>query len=75
AERTIVRRGDSAASAGVGVWGGAQKGATRVDIGPTADVTFRLGDTRGRVAADYRFRVAGDAAPASGPAVTLSAGF
>ena len=40
------------------------------DVGPTAAVTFRLGDARGRVAADYRFRVAGDAEPSSGPALT-----
>ena len=63
-------------AAGGGAWGGAQKGASRLDIGPTASVTFRLGEEGyGRLSADYRFRVAGDAAPASGPALTLSAGF
>jgi hypothetical protein len=75
AERRIAAIGDSELRAGAGVWGGAQKGAARLDVGPTATVSFRLGDTQGRVAADYRFRVAGDAAPASGPALTLSAGF
>jgi hypothetical protein len=35
-----------------------------------------LGDRAGaRLGVDWRFRVAGDAAPSSGPAVTLSAGF
>jgi hypothetical protein len=34
---------------------------------PTAAVLFRLGEGRGRIAADYRFRVAGDAEPRSGP--------
>ena len=29
----------------------------------------------GRAAVDWRFRVAGDADPGSGPALTLSAGF
>ena len=29
----------------------------------------------GWIAADYRFRVTGDAEPASGPALTVSAGF
>ena len=59
----------------MGAWGGAQDGASRLDIGPSAAVSFRLGEGRGRVAADYRIRVAGEAEPASGPALTLSAGF
>ena len=75
AERTVAWLGDTEVSAGAGVWGGAQKGAARLDLGPTAAVSFRVGETRGRVAADYRFRVAGDAEPRSGPALTLSAGF
>ena len=73
--RPLVRRGDAELTAGAGVWGGAQEDAARLDIGPTAAVSFRLAGVSGRVAADYRFRVAGDAAPASGPALTLSAGF
>jgi hypothetical protein len=75
AERTLARRGEAEISAGAGIWGGAQKGSARLDIGPTAAVSFRLGEARARVAADYRFRVAGDAEPSSGPALTLSAGF
>ena len=78
-ERPLARRGEAELSAGAGVWGGAQRDAARLDIGPTAAVSFRLGPrssgVRGRVAADYRFRVAGDAEPSSGPALTLSAGF
>ena len=74
-ERRLARRGEAELFAGAGVWGGAQKGSARLDIGPTAVVTFRLGDGRGRIAADYRFRVAGGAEPSSGPALTLSAGF
>lgn len=74
-ERPLARVGETEVSAGGGAWGGAQKGSARIDIGPTAAVTFRLGDARARVAADYRFRVAGDAEPSSGPALTLSAGF
>jgi hypothetical protein len=78
-ERALVRRGDAELTAGAGLWGGAQEDAARLDIGPTAAVSFRLGPkssgARGRIAADYRFRVAGDAEPSSGPALTLSAGF
>ena len=60
---------------GVAAWGGAQKGASRLDVGPSASLAFKLGDAPSRVAVDYRLRVAGAAAPASGPAVTFSAGF
>jgi hypothetical protein len=61
--------------AGGGVWGGAQKHAGRLDVGPSAAVSFRVGEAQSRVALDYRVRVAGDAAPKSGPALTISAGF
>ena len=67
--------GEDELRVGVGAWGGAQKQAARFDIGPTASVAFRLGEARARLAVDYRLQVAGHAAPASGPAVTFSAGF
>lgn len=75
AERRVVGIGKTELSAGGGIWGGAQRDAARVDVGPSAAVTFPLARGRGRVSADYRFRVGGDAAPSSGPALTLSAGF
>lgn len=75
-DRRIVRLGeDQALRAGLAAWGGAQKGAARLDIGPSATVDLDLGDVRSRLAVDYRLRVAGDAKPASGPAMTFSAGF
>jgi hypothetical protein len=74
-DRSVVRHDEFDLRAGGGAWGGAQRGSARLDVGPSASVTFDLGEARGRVAADYRFRVAGDARPASGPALTLSAGF
>ncbi|MGX7896671.1 hypothetical protein [Tsuneonella sp. HG222] len=76
-DRKILSPGMEGAElrAGLAAWGGAQKGAARLDIGPTASLGFRLGDARSRLAVDYRFRVAGEAEPKSGPAVTLSAGF
>lgn len=61
--------------AGGGAWGGAQKGASRLDIGPTAIVIADLGNNASlRLGAGWRFRIAGDAAPDSGPAISLSAG-
>jgi len=60
---------------GAGMWGGAQRGVSRIDVGPSAQLKFRLGGVNARASADYRFRVAGNARPSSGPALTLSAGF
>ncbi len=62
-------------AAGPGGWASLQTGAVtngRVDIGPTVWARLPLGL---ELSADRRFRVVGNAAPGSGPAVTLSAGF
>ncbi len=61
--------------AGPGVWGGAQKGAARLDVGPSASVNIRLGAVPARLAVDYRPRAAGDAESGSGAAFTLTTGF
>lgn len=59
-------------SAGVGAWGGAQPGLARFDVGPR--LSWRLG-TSMRVHADYRQRLLGQAAPGSGPVLTLVGNF
>jgi hypothetical protein len=59
-------------SAGLGVWGGAQPGVYRVDAGPR--VTMRVRNNI-RVHFDWRQRLAGNAAPGSGPAITLAGDF
>ena len=59
-------------SAGLGVWGGAQPGLYRVDAGPR--VTMRVRGTM-RVHFDWRQRLAGNAQPGSGPAITLAGDF
>lgn len=74
-ERRLVSAGRWQLRAGAGAWGGAQKGANRIDVGPTATLDVPLGPVSGRLAADWRFRIGGNAAPTSGPAITLSAGF
>jgi hypothetical protein len=74
-DRQLARLGNAELRAGGGAWGGAQKGAARLDIGPSATLAFKLGETNSRLSMDWRFRVAGDAAPKSGPALTISAGF
>lgn len=74
-ERPLLSAGRIELRAGAGGWGGAQEGARRLDLGPTVTLAVPLGPVGGRVSADWRFRVAGEAAPGSGPALTLSAGF
>jgi len=60
---------------GGGAWGGAQPGVSRLDLGPHAGFRLPVGRATIRAAAEWRFRVAGDATPGSGPALTISAGF
>ena len=60
---------------GAGVWAGAQDGASRLDVGPQVSLTVPLAQGRARLSAEYRLRVAGNAEPADGFALTLSAGF
>lgn len=58
--------------AGLGVWGGAQPGLYRLDAGPR--VTLRIRNNL-RVHLDWRQRLAGNARPGSGPALTLAGNF
>ncbi|MCP5396271.1 MAG: hypothetical protein H6918_06005 [Sphingomonadaceae bacterium] len=61
--------------AGAGAWGGAQKGAARLDIGPSASIGLPLGQHPARLSMDYRMRVGGDAQPEDGIAITLFSNF
>lgn len=74
-DRPVARLGGGELRAGLGAWGGAQRGASRLDLGPSATLDFAIGSGQGRISADWRLRAAGNAAPVSGPAITLSAGF
>ena len=70
-------------TAGPGVWGSiqvAQTTASRVDVGAGVTVTTPVSVTAKTpvgvaIGADWRWRVAGNAAPGSGPVVTVSAAF
>ena len=55
--------------------GGAQRGAARVDIGPSAGLVVPVGASAVRVTLDWRQRIAGDAAPGSGPALSIGSDF
>ena len=59
-------------SAGFGLWGGAQPGLYRVDAGPR--ITMRVRKNV-KLHFDWRQRIAGNARPGSGPAITLSGDF
>lgn len=60
---------------GAGAWGAAQPGAARLDVGPSLSWRLPVPRSNLRLQADWRFRIAGDAAPGSGPALTLAADF
>lgn len=62
-------------SLGVGLWGDAQKGASRVDIGPELVAKTTLGILPIKVAAQWRFLALGNAQPSSGPALVLAVDF
>jgi hypothetical protein len=73
--REVARAGDARLEVGAGAWGAAQREAARLDIGPSAIATMPVGDSAIRLAIDWRERVAGDARPGSGPALSLGADF
>jgi len=60
---------------GGGAWGGAQRDASRLDIGPSMRLDFSVAEVPARLSIDYRERVAGNAAPRSGITATLSTRF
>lgn len=74
-ERVARRGAHTELRLGGGAWGGAQTGAGRLDVGPTATVAFRTARMGAHLSLDWRLRVAGHASPGSGPAITLAAGF
>ncbi|MDB5692599.1 MAG: hypothetical protein JWO81_1662 [Alphaproteobacteria bacterium] len=59
-------------SAGFGVWGDAQPGLYRIDAGPRVTIKVR---NNVRVHLDWRQKLAGNAQPGSGPALTLAGDF
>lgn len=60
---------------GGGAWAAAQPGVSRLDVGPRVSMRLPIAGTGVRVSADWRFRVAGEAAPSSGPALTVGTDF
>ncbi len=60
---------------GAGAWGGAQPGLARLDIGPQIVARVPVMGGTLRIAGEWRFRVAGNADPGSGPVLGIGADF
>lgn len=75
ADRPLFSVAGTTLRIGAGAWGGAQKGVSRLDAGPSASATVDIWGKPSRVSMDWRFRLSGQAMPKSGPALTISAGF
>jgi hypothetical protein len=63
------------AAFGIGSWGAVQRGVQRLDIGPTLVTSVPIGALQARIALDWRQRIAGNARPGSGIALTLGSDF
>lgn len=74
-EHPLARSGRFTLAAGAGLWGGAQPGAARLDIGPQLVARVPAGSSSVRIGAEWRERIAGNARPGSGPALSVGADF
>lgn len=75
ATRPLATLGPARLALGGGIWGAAQRDAQRLDVGPSATLEVPLAGQNFRLALDWRQRVAGDARPGSGLALTLGSDF
>jgi hypothetical protein len=73
--KNIASDGHAKLAVGAGAWAGGQSDIMRVDIGPSVRANLKAGATSLRLDASWRFRIAGNARPGDGPAVTLSTSF
>lgn len=73
--RPIASWGDTDLLLGAGLWGAAQPGLSRFDLGPRAEVRVPIARQRVRLGLEWRQRISGNARPGSGPTVTLGADF
>ena len=73
--RQVARRGKARLDVGIGTWGGAQRGAARLDVGPSLGLVVPVANHNLRLTADWRQRIAGNARPDSGPALSIGTNF
>jgi hypothetical protein len=74
-ETVAGHQGSGEIAIGAGLWGGAQPGLARLDIGPQVTVRLPLGSSHVRLGLEWRQRIAGEARPASGPAISAGLDF
>lgn len=74
-ERDAATLGAVKVAVGVGAWAGVQPGVSRLDVGPQIVARVPIARRTLRLSTEWRQRVAGQAAPASGPALTLGMDF
>lgn len=73
--RPVATIGRARIDLGAGAWGGAQRGAARLDIGPMVALAIPVAERALRLTLDWRQRIAGQAAPGSGPALSIGSDF
>ena len=71
----VIERAAMRFDLGLGLWGGVQRGAGRLDVGPSLALIVPAGERRLRFTLDWRQRVAGHASPGSGPALSVGTDF
>ncbi len=74
-QRAIAEIEGNKLAVGAGAWAGGQRDIHRLDLGPRASFDLPLGGVLTRIALDGRVRIAGNARPGSGAALTVSASF
>lgn len=74
-QRPVVELQQAKFAVGIGLWTGGQSNVSRIDVGPRADMRIPVGTGIARVTVDWRQKMAGNATPKSGLAVTVATGF
>lgn len=73
--RVVASVGPARLDLGGGAWGAAQRGVRRLDIGPTVGAAVPVAGAALRLTLDWRERLAGNARPGSGPALSIGTDF
>jgi len=73
--RPVLNVGGTKVDLGLGGWGGAQRGARRLDLGPSLGLRIPVAGQSIRTSLDWRQRVAGNARPGSGPVLVIGGDF
>jgi hypothetical protein len=75
AHRSIAQSQRASFAIGAGIWAGGQDNVMRMDVGPNIRANVTAGGALFQLDASWRVRVAGNARPGNGPAMTLSTSF